>query len=456
MSSLNRMTKRLRWVLPVAAVAVIAGACELDVADPQVIQPGEIEGPAAVPTAINGVIGDLNNMTEHYALYSGLFTDEFILAGTFPTRVQVDERRVLDSNATITGEVNEGLQTARQRAIRIQERFAALLGDDDFDQSDLRRGITIGAYVEGLALLELGELYCNVRLDPESEDLASSDAVVQQALTRFQEAQSLAEQNAADLSKDWAQAAMVGQARAHLFLGSLTGDAGHFDDAALIAANVGRSHRVLSEHSVNHPNQFNKVHDLTFGSQNEVIRWTVGDGNQPETLNEKFAEYDDFVSWGIIDPDFCSSCAFNSSIAVHAPLIYDGPADGIVISSGKHARLIEAEAAIRNGQTGTAEDIINDLRADWPNRWTVQRFGIPGVELDEVELTGNMQDDLLTLMGEYARETWLTGTRQENLRRLVEEFGAGSDMDLYPEKEGDQICWPVPEQEEVGGSPGGS
>ena len=447
MSFLNRMTKRLRWVLPVAAAAVIVGACELDVADPQAIRPGEVEGPAAVPTAINGVIGDLNNMAEHYVLYSGMFTDEFILAGTFPTRVQVDERRVLPSNATTTGEVNEGLQTARQQAIKIQERFNGLLGDEDFDQSDLRRGITIGAYVEGLALLELGELYCNVRLDPESEGFVGSDAVVEQALTQFQEAQSLAEQNAADLSKNWAQAAMVGQARANLFLGN-------HDEAASIAANVDRSHRVLSEHSVNNPNQFNKVYDLNFGSQNEVIRWTVGDGTQPERINEKFAEYDDFVSWGIIDAGFCASCAFNSSIAVHAPLIYDGPADGIVLSSGKHARLIEAEAAIRNGQTGTAEDIINDLRADWPNRWTVQRFGIPGVELDEVELTGNMQDDLLTLMGEYARETWLTGTRQENLRRLVEEFGAGSAMDLYPEKEGDQICWPVPEQEEVGGSPG--
>ncbi len=453
MSFLSRMTTKLRWVSAVAAIALVAGACELDVSDPDVIQPDEVSGPSAVPTTINGVIGDLNNMTEHYVLYSGLFTDEFIAAGTFPTRVQVDSRDILASNATTTGEVNEGLQTARQQAVKMQADFNDLLGEEDFNQSDLRRGITIGTYVEALALMELGELYCNVRIDPDSEDFLSSQQAVSQALSTFEEAETLAEDNAADLSKNWADAARVGQARAHLFLGSLTGDGTHFTDAADIASQVPREHRVTSEHSVNNPEQFNKVFDLNFGSQNQVIRWTVGDGTQPERDEELFAQFDDFVEWGIIDPDFCSTCAFNSSIAVQAPLIYDDPDDNIVISSGKHARLIEAEVAIRNGNTGTAEDIINDLRSDWPDRWTVQRFGIPGVELEEVTLTGNMQDDLVTLMGEYARETWLTGTRQENLRRLVEEFGAGGQMDLYPEKEGDQICWPVPEQEEIGGSP---
>ena len=441
MSFLNRMTKRLRWVLPVAAAAVIAGACELDVADPDVIREEELSGPAAVPTAINGVIGDLATMTEHYALYSGMFTDEMILAGTFPTRVQVDERRVLDSNATATGEVNETLQTARRQAEQVVSNFNGFLGDDDFNQAQVRNGIAYGQYIEAISELHLGELYCQIPVEGGG-DPVSSNEIVSGALSGFQEAQSAA----ADAGlQQWEYAAMVGEARANLYLGN-------FDQAASVASNVPTEHRLLVEFDTNSPAQFNKYFDLTWGSQNEVIRWTVGDGTQQERGSEKFAEYDDFVAWGIIDPGFCSDCAFNSSIAVHQQLIYDEAADDIALSNGAHARLIEAEAAIRNGATGAAETLINDLRASWDDRWSANRFG--GVaEPDDISLTGNMQDDLLTLMGEYARETWLTGTRQENLRRLVEEFGAGSDMDLYPEKEGDQICWPVPEQESTGAAP---
>ena len=448
MSSLSRMSNKLRWVLPVAAVAVIVGACELDVSDPQAIREEEASGPAAVPLTINGVINDVANMSEHYALYSGMFTDEFILAGTFPTRAEVDNRAINASNATIAGEVDESLQTARRQAFKMDSSFQTFVGDDAFNQADVLDGIAIGKYVNALATLQLGELFCTPVIDAGAEP-TSSQAAVERALTLFQEAETAA----ADAGLgSWEQAAMVGQGRAHIFLGSLTGDATHFDDAAAAVADVDTEHRLLSEFSTNSPAQFNKVYDLTWGSQNEVIRWTVGDGAQSERDNEKFAEFDEFVGLGIIDPDFCSSCAFNSNIAVQQQMLYDEPADDIAISKGAHARLIEAEAAIRNGNTGTAEDLINTLRDSWDDRWSANRFA--GVnEPSDVTLTGDTEDDLATLMGEYARETWITGTRQENLRRLVEEFGAGSALDLFPERTGDQICYPVTEQEETGGQP---
>lgn len=440
MSFMSRLTTRLRWALPAVAAAVIVGACDIDVADPDVVQEEELSGPAAVPTAINGLIGDLANATEHYALYTGMFTDEMILAGTFPTRVQVDERRVLPSNATTTGEVNEGVQTARRQAESLVSNFEGSLGEEGFDDAQLRRGIAFGQYVEALMELQLGELYCQIPIEPGGSAIPSAE-IVQTALSEFQEAEAAAEE--AGLG-EWADAARLGQARANLYLGN-------FDQAASVASGVDRSHRLEVEFDTNSPAQFNKYFDLTFGSQNQVIRWTVGDGGQSERGNEKFAEYDEFVDLGIIQPESDLE-AFNSSIAVHLQLIYDEPADNILISNGLHARLIEAEAAIRNGNTGAAEDMINDVREDWDERWAAHRFS--GVsELSDVTLSGDMRQDLRTLMGEYARETWLTGTRQENLRRLVEEFGAGSDMDLFPEREGDQICWPVPEQEETGASP---
>lgn len=455
MSFLNRMKKQLRWVLPVAAAAVIAGACDLNVSDPQAIRESEATGPAAVPLTINGVISDVANMSEHYALYSGMFTDEFILAGTFPTRSEVDERRVNPSNATVAGEVEESLQTARRQAFKMDSSFNEFLGDDAFPQDTLRHGITMGKYVQGLATLQLAELYCQPVLEPGGSQLSTTDAV-NQALTLFQDAQSAADQaiqtataagNSGLVSRleIWQTAAELGEARALLFLGQ-------HDQAATVASNVPTEHRLFSEFSSNSPSQFNKIFDLTFGSQNEVIRWTIGDGQIGARDNEKFAEFDEFVSLGLIDPDFCADCAFNSQIPVQQQLLYTSPDDDIAISKGEHARLIEAEAAIRNGNTGMAETIINDLRSSFDDRFGAENDFTPG-EPDPVTLTGDLQEDLATLLGEYARETWQTGTRQENLRRMVEEFGTGSSLDLYPERDGDQTCWPISEQEQTGGTP---
>ena len=107
---------------------------------------------------------------------------------------------------------------------------------------------------------------------------------------------------------------------------------------------------------------------------------------------------------------------------------------------------------IRSGQTQMAEDVINDLRDSWPARWTRDRFRVE-VVLDPVELTGDLEADLRTLASELIRETWLSGTRQETLRRFVREFGDDTAMDLYPVRNGDDECWPVTEQETVGASP---
>lgn len=482
MSSIPGASKgSTRWVWGLVALAFMG--CELDVADPAVVRDDELAGPASVPTVINGVIGDLATATEHYTLYASMFTDEMILAGTFPTRLEVDERRIVRSNATVTGEVAENLQVARSQAQTMASNFEGFLGDDDFSdvEGQLLEGIAIGKYVEGLMLLQMGVLYCETPIKSGGSALPSNQ-IVSQAFTAFEEAESAAQ--TAGLS-DWEQAALVGQARAQLWLGN-------HGQARTIAGGVDAGHRLFVEYSTNDPDQFNKVFDLTHGSQNQVIRWTVGDGTQSERANEKFALYDLFAdSLGIVDPDDPDLSAFNSSISVQAQLIYDEPDDDILLSNGLHARLIEAEALIRSGNagcdqalledcTGTAEELLDVVRMgsdtvpswdedargeipSWQQRWTSERFRVDaGVgDIDgaaQAEFGADFEDltteqQLLLLADDVARETWLSGVRQEMLRRYVEEFGAGTQMDLYPVKPGDQICWPIPEQEDTGATP---
>ena len=123
-------------------------------------------------------------------------------------------------------------------------------------------------------------------------------------------------------------------------------------------------------------------------------------------------------------------------------LIYDEEASPIILASGIEAQLIEAEFAVRDDRTGDAESLINDLRADWPTRFTLQRRPVPGADLDPISLSGDQQTDLGRIASERARELWLTGDRQATSRRLLAD-----GIDLYPVKPGTQTCWPFPDQE---------
>jgi len=95
--------------LRAALVALLAMACSpdriLQVDDIDVAPPPALEGPEALPSLLAGAIGDFgtafngNTQSSGLALdlnqvtLSGLLTDEFINTETFPTRIEVDQRR---------------------------------------------------------------------------------------------------------------------------------------------------------------------------------------------------------------------------------------------------------------------------------------------------------------------------------------------------------------------------
>lgn len=466
---LGKSMNKLRWLLPAVAVAMLA--CTLDVSDPSVVREEELAGPSSVPTTIAGVIGDLTDATEEYVLYTSLFTDEMILAGTFPSRLQVDERRIQRSNVSLDN-VNEQFHVARRQADKMASDFEGFLGNEDFDQDDLREGIAIGKYVGALARLKIGFLYCQSPIE-NGGDALSTDQIASRALGMFEEAEAAAGE--AGLA-EWQDAAILGQARAHLWLGE-------YGDAGADAARVDRSHRLFVEHSNNNPDQFNKIFGLTWGNQNDVIRWTVGAGLGGQRGGEKFRLFDKFVDLEIIDPD-PGLTAFQSDISVHAQRIYDANADDILLSNGLYPRLIEAEVAIRQEGNGLCttdpavdceapgEAIINDVRSDWQQRWTAEQFRVDAalgtIDDRSQEVFGDDFEDvtfrqkMLLVSDEIARETWLSGVRQETLRRFVREFGERENtpdgetvLDLYPVKENteDQECFPIPEQEDTGAQP---
>jgi hypothetical protein len=200
-----------------------------------------------------------------------------------------------------------------------------------------------------------------------------------------------------------------------------------------------------SEFSTNDPSQYNDVYDFTYGD-NQLIRWTVGDGTQVERHFEKWPYYDEWVDAGLIEPDAPSwANAQNANILVHLQLIYGGggqPPNGngqaapILIASGFEADIYKAEAAYRAGDLAGAEAIINARLTTGVNPH--------GATFNAVDFTGDLAGDLAELARAYAAGTWLTGYRMGNLRRFVRNDG----VNLYPSvTPGSDFSFPMVKQE---------
>jgi hypothetical protein len=449
MMKILRGTKR-PWLAKVAAIVLLGGtlsSCNLEVFDPDIVQPEDVSDPASLPIAIAGVVGDFQLMYDDVARYTGLLTDEFILAGTFPTRVQVDQRDMLSDNTTLNG-VYENIHVSRFSADNLVEGAQGLVGDPDADQDLVEQALAIGQFYGGYVRVLLAEMYCQSILgggDETNPNYESSpvgpDERMQDALTLLQAAQASATAlGAADL----ADAAKVGQARANMWLGN-------YASAASAVASVGTGFEYMAAFSSNDPSQYNDVYDFTY-SDTQQIRWTVGDGTQPERNFERFPFYDEFVDAGLLNPDPGSGfSAFNASILVHLQMIYPPPLAGgvpqspptangqsapMVIASGFEARIIEAEVAYRGGDVAGAEATINALLTTGDNPH--------GAIFAPVDLTGDFDSDIALIGYAYEVGMWLAGHRMGFVRRVLRN----DNVDLFPDVQpGTDTAFPVVKQE---------
>ncbi len=426
----------------------------LDVDDSGILVPEDLDraGPAAIPTIVSGMVGDYHVAVDGLVRYSALLTDEMIAADNFPTRIEVDLRRIDPGNATLTQEMYTPLHQARFQADTTAFLFRARLEDPDFQDhgDELNEGIALARLYGGYARLWLAELYCwsilsgapGPERDPETSPRLPDERLVD-ALEHLEEAEELGSTHG---FTEIRTAALVGQARAHLWLGA-------FEEAASLAAQVPRGFVRWAEYSANDPSQFNKLYALTWGDT-ERIRWSVGDGTIATRGNERWAHFDQFVELNLLLPDHPGLTAFNSSIPVNLQKLYDRPERRVLMASGVEARLIEAEAAVRGGRIEEAESLINDLRSDYSSRASVH-WGVelpdPENRLGEISLTGDLEADLESVAAERARELWLTGDRHTTSRRL--RLDPAVEIDLFPPVKavglggGDDIAFPVVRRE---------
>jgi len=220
---------------------------------------------------------------------------------------------------------------------------------------------------------------------------------VRQALTLLLEAEARAA--ATEGLQDIRQAAILGQARAHLWLRN-------YSLAATLAAAVPRDFVYWAEYSHNDPSQFNEMYMFTWGDVQD-IRWTVGDGTTPPRGSERWEHFDEFQALRLLQVDPPDLTAFTSSIPVVLQKLYSEADASVLVASGTEALLIRAEADVRAGRTMMAEQWLNDLRSDYSLRATV-RWNVEPPDsanaLQPLTLTGDLTSDVKTVADERARE----------------------------------------------------
>jgi len=442
---LTRLVRRRRtgWWALAAGAALGLSACSLDVNDPDIVTPDDVSDPASLPLAITGAIGDLQLALDDYSLYVGMFVDEFILAGTFPSRQQVDERSMLSDNGTLNNDMYTLLHVARFSGDNLAQGAGELVGNPDADQDLVANALAVGQYNGAYVRMLLAEAYCQSILgggdefNPNTETAPlGPDERMQDALSLYQAAQASAA--SAGLT-DLVTAAKIGEARAQMFLGN-------YAQAASVAATVSEGFLRIAEYSSNQSSQFNEVYVFTYGDTQQ-IRWTVGDGTQSERHREKFAFYDEWVDVGLIDPspDPVLFSTFTGTIFVHLQLIYGrgipvpsapGQSASIFLGTGFEADIMEAEAMYRAGNVAGAESLINSRLTTGANPH--------GKNFDPVDLTGTFASDIVQIGRAYEAGAWLTGHRFGFFRRVIRNDG----VDLFPTVQpGSDTAFPITKQE---------
>ncbi len=408
---------------------VAASACNfgdlLDVDDPDVATPGSLTGEDALPVLLAGAFGDFQlaysgdnaGVTEGLVNLGGLLADEFEIAESFPTRVPIDRRDIDNVNTTLNTAYSyvHRARAAAELSARRHQEFAP-------NTSGHALSLAIAAY----SYILLGENFCSgvpvsTLTDAGGTEFGpplSTQELFTEAIERFDAAIA-----ASDADSPEQYLAMVGKARALLNLDRPA-------DAAAIAADVPDDFVFEIEHSDNTARQENGV----FAYVNIQGRWTVADSEGGEGLPFRSAA-DPRVTFEL-DPD--DGVGFDGVTPMFHQLKYPERENDVVLASGTEARLIEAEAQLRAGNTTAWLGTLNALRT--PGLPALTDPGTPAGRID-------------LMFRERAFWLWLTAHRLGDMRRLVRQY-ARSANSVFPTgaysqggNYGNDVSLPIPFEE---------
>ena len=442
-------------LLAAAFVLPVSGCSDLlKVNDPDIVIPDNLGDPSVLPTIRAGAVGDFtlaysgsgaqgSGGVEGVIMMGGLLADEWINSETFPTRIEVDARRINVTNAT-TQTVFRNLHRARRATEFAAQSYVDLLADPTTD----------AGYAETLALtgfiyLFFAENYCSgvpvSQANPDGSLEYGTPLTTAQlydtAIARFDAA------FAATTSASIQNLALVGKARAQVGIGQ-------FAAAATTAAAVPLTYSYTVQHTENTARQNNGVFNANVTNERYSVANLEGGNGLPYR--------------SVVDPRTPSvrtpstDVGFDNATPQYDALRHGDRKAPVTVATGAEVLLIAAEAALQGGDTlagGGFLTALNAIRSAPPAYFNSTRAGIPPV----APMAALTAPDITTaggavnlLFSERARWLWLSANRLSDLRRLVRQYGRPTET-VFPTGPyfkiqfptyGTDVNFPVPVDEE--------
>jgi hypothetical protein len=432
MTKMNFSIRTGRFAVAAALVGAAGlAACNQDklltVPTPDIVLPGNISGPAALPNAYAAALGDFqvaysgSSGSEGQVIFSGLLSDELMDAETFPTRLQVDFRSIDVHNSSLLP-IFQNAQKARATAELVADRYI------QFDPTNPNR-----AEVQALAgfmYILFAENYCNgVPTSKVNDDGTFSygdpqtgTQLLQAAVAKFDSAITVA--TAANSSKAL-NLAKIGKGRALLDLNQKAA-------AAAAVAGVPSNFNYSIQHDENTSRQYNGIYSFTVTSK----RFTVsdkegGNGIAFVTLNDPRVPVVRTGAGFDGATPFYRTPKYTSAAATAAGYIGGPRGAPVPLALGTEARLIEAENYLDLGDDVNFLASLNAARANSKTYAdTIPPRAAPAaLTVADLGLTTTSRQNLL--FQERALDLYLTSHRLGDLRRLIKFYSRGPET-VFP------------------------
>lgn len=472
------MTRRARWAVTVCSIALgicLPAGCTdwknqlLEPQNPGLIDQGAVGSSAAATALKVGAIGKfklLLNCTSGECLWeeSGNLADEFKNSDFQPDRQDIDQRTMSASNAIISS-TNGGYPAVTQIRGYIRDAIAAEVKYNPQNTTDIAELWMALGFVE----MSLAEDYCNgIPLGSNTNGSVDYTSAAFTPLTNAQVygiAQAHVDSAINMIPASDTATASVAVRRAALIVKAriLVDKGGNFASAAALVPSAGTTPGSFV------PSSYQYVWTTQTSSNSDdnglwvlnisVSRITVSDsfdivaGQQNVIRNAlPFASANDprvpVISGSKATP---TVVAEDGTTPLFVEQIWKGRDDPVPLVSGIDARLIEAEAALNNGDIAGMMTILNALRAAPPRIGNFQPAAMAALP------TPPDQPSATTL---FFREkgfwTFGRGQRLGDLRRLIRQYNRTEDQ-VFPAgiyfkggtPYGHDVNLPVPDAERV-------
>jgi hypothetical protein len=416
--------------LVAAALLALGPACNatdslLEVEDPDLIMPSNVNSLPGARAVANGALGRFINMTaggEGTWLYGGLLTDEWTTSSTFIQNDETDQRKVQLLNTQVTGfyrNINR-VRTAANQAIPLLQQF----------DSANKALIAEMYFARGFAEMQLALDFCNgIPLSNGAGDEVVYDTprtgaeVFAVAVASFDTAIAKAGTDAQSVSI--ATAAKIGKGRALMALNN-------YAAAAQAVAGIATSYKY--QHTFSLTTNTNIIWGQGFSAK----RYSVGDsidGNNRDIFVRNAIPFtsakDPRVP--VTDTKFTppATVGQDGGTVMRLTQLYDRltPID---VVNGIDARLIEAENQLKLDDVAGWLATLNGLRTGANRVTTIGTVTLSATALPALTDPGTAAARVNLLFREKAFWTFARGQRLGDERRLVRQYGRAS-TDVFPE-----------------------